>query len=139
MAGTTEAQCTNHKRLLSTENKLEGLLQSMETINHGNDKIMTAYHELRDENTALKAAVQDLTRQIMNQSAMPTPPLPTTDAITSSTMVEMSLQISDIQCNIQDVRDAVRNPAGNRKCSPSNTYTPNDAQPTSPTADRPTA
>jgi hypothetical protein len=61
MAGTTKVQRADHKRVLSAENKLEGLLQSTETIKYGNDKIMMAYYVLRDENTALKTAVMDLT------------------------------------------------------------------------------
>jgi hypothetical protein len=61
MAGTTEGQCTNHKCLLSTKNKLEGLLQSMEIIKYGNNKIMIVYYVLHDKNTMLKTVVEDLT------------------------------------------------------------------------------
>jgi hypothetical protein len=60
MASTTEAQPADHKCLLSTKSKLEGLLHSTETIKRGNDKIMTAYHALHDENTMLKTAIEDL-------------------------------------------------------------------------------
>jgi hypothetical protein len=58
--------------------------------------------------------------------------------MTSSAMEEMSLQISDIQHDIQDVLDTVQNHAGKRKHAPSNTDTPDDVQPTSPTACQPT-
>jgi hypothetical protein len=136
MAGTTEAQCADHKRLRSAENKMEGLLQSTKTIKRGNDKIMMAYHMLRDENTALKTAVEDLMRQIMNQTLTPAPPSPTTDTMTSSAVKEMSLQISDIQCDIHDVLDVVRNPTGKRKRTPSNS--PDETKAKSPTTPRKT-
>jgi hypothetical protein len=139
MASTTEVQRADHKHLLCTENKPEGLLQSMETIKRGNDKIMVAYYALHNENTVLKTAIEDLTQQIMNQTVMPSPPSPTTDITTSSTMEEMTLQILDVQRDIQDMLDAVGNPTGKRKCAHSNTYTPDDEQLTSPTARRPTA
>jgi hypothetical protein len=107
MASTTKAQHANHKRLLSTENKLEGLLQLTETIKHGNNKIIIAYNMLHDENTMLKTVVKDLTQQIMNQTLMPTPLSLTTNAMTSSTMEEISLQILDIEYDIQDMLDMV--------------------------------
>jgi hypothetical protein len=50
----------------------------------------------------------------------------------------MSLQILDVQRDIQDVLDAVRNPAGKRKRASSDTLHPVDAPPTSPTTRRPT-
>jgi hypothetical protein len=58
--------------------------------------------------------VDSLTEKIDEQVAIPAPPSP--DLLASpTTMEEMTMQLSIIQHDIQDVLEAVRNPPGKRK------------------------
>jgi hypothetical protein len=83
--------------------------------------------------------VTNLMQLITGLNTIPPPPLsPTTKATTSSAMEEMSLQILDVQRDIQDMLDVLRNPTGKRKRAPSDTRNPIDALPTTPTMWRPT-
>jgi hypothetical protein len=73
-----------------------------------------AYYISRDETVALKAAVDTLMKRIDETITTATPP--SLDTRTSSTiMEEMTMQLSAMQHNIQDVLEAVCNPPGKRK------------------------
>jgi hypothetical protein len=93
-----------------------------------NTALHEAYHASREEMAALKAAVDYLTKNIDEQLAIPAPPL--LDLLASpTTMEEMTMQLSIVQHDIQDILEAVRNPPGKRKRCTSN----QDAKPTMPT------
>ncbi|KAI5808457.1 hypothetical protein BZA77DRAFT_362210 [Pyronema omphalodes] len=110
------------------------------------DLVMLKLDRLMGENTALKAAyastkaqVADLTaavnglmREIKDQHINSVPPSPTTTT-SSAAMEEMTMQLSVVHNDIQDVLDAVRNPPGKRKRRGSDQNT----EPTSPTHRRP--
>jgi hypothetical protein len=73
-----------------------------------------AYDISREETVALEAAVDTLMKRIDETIAITMPPAP--DTITSSTvMEEMTMQLSHIQNDIQDILDAIRNPPSKRK------------------------
>jgi hypothetical protein len=91
-----------------------------------------AYRASREETAALKAAVDSLTQKIDEQLAIPAPPSP--DLLASpTTMEEMTMQLSVVQHDIQDVLEAGRNPPGKRKRRTSN----QDTEPTTLTNRRP--
>jgi hypothetical protein len=139
MFGNTDAHRATTTRLLAVAIQLENLTQLTAENARMNEELLTAHRESRAETAALRDAVADLTRQITGLNATPPPPpSPTTEATTSSAVEEMSLQILNVQRDIQDVLDAVRNPAGKRKRAPSDTRNPVDASPTTPTTRRPT-
>jgi hypothetical protein len=95
-------------------NSFDNLLQKMDTAWTENTALREAYHASRDETVALKAAVDALTQKLDQHIAIPAPPSP--DLMASSTaMEEMTMQLSVVQHDIQDVLDAVRNPPGKRK------------------------
>jgi hypothetical protein len=80
----------------------------------------------------LKVAVDTLMKTLDENITITTPPAP--DTATSSTMMEeMTMQLSQVQDDIQDVLDAVRNPPAKRKRRTSN----QDNEPTMPTNRRP--
>jgi hypothetical protein len=109
-------------------NILEGALQQMDTVLTDNTVLRAAYDASRAETAAFKAAVDTLTRKDDEQIAIPAPPSP--DLTASSTMMEeMTMQLSIIQYDIQDILEAVRNPPGKRKRCTSN----QDTEPTMPT------
>jgi hypothetical protein len=86
-----------------------------------------AYRPSREETAALKPAVDALRKRINETIATTAPPSP--DTTTSSTTIEeMTMQLSVVQHDIQDVLEAVRNPPGKRKRCTSN----QDAEPTMP-------
>jgi hypothetical protein len=101
-------------RLESFYNILEGILQWMDVVLNDNTELRAAYDASRAETAALKAAVDTLTWKFDEQSAIPAPPLPDLTA-SSTTMEEMTMQLSIVQHDIQDVLEAVRNPPGKRK------------------------
>jgi hypothetical protein len=84
-----------------------------------------AYCASREETAALKAAVDSLTQKIDKQHTIPAPPSPDMSA-SPTTMEEMTMQLSVVQHDIQDILEAVRNPPGKRKRCTSN----QDAEPT---------
>jgi hypothetical protein len=135
MARNTDMQRAHEKCLLAMESKLDDVLQQSDVTRRINNELLEAYHALREENTLLKAAVEELMRKIIEQASPPTPP--SLDiANDSSTREEMSLQLFDVQHDIRDVLEVVRNPAGKRKRAPSTNY--DDAETTSSSARRPT-
>jgi hypothetical protein len=93
-----------------------------------NTALRKAYHASREETAALKAAVDALTKRIHETIFTTVPPSPDT-ATSSTTMEEMTMQLSVVQDDIQDVLEAVRNPPGKRKWLTSN----QEAEPTTPT------
>jgi hypothetical protein len=97
-----------------------------------NTALREAYRASREETAALKAAVDSLTQKIDKQLAIPAPPSPDLSA-SPTTMEEMTIQLSVVQHDIQDVLEAVRNRPGKRKRCTSN----QDAEPTMPTNRRP--
>jgi hypothetical protein len=108
-------------------NMLEGALQWMDAVLNDNTELRAAYDDSRVETAALKAAVDTLIRKFDEQMAIPAPPSPDLMA-SSTTMEEMTMQLSVIQHDIQDVLDAVHNPPSMRKRRTSN----QDAEPTMP-------
>ncbi|KAI5807791.1 hypothetical protein BZA77DRAFT_362944 [Pyronema omphalodes] len=98
-----------------------------------NATLRTAYDSTQAETAALKAAVDALTKKIdEQQQVISAPPSPNLTA-SSSAMEEMTMQLSVVQHDIQDVLDAVRNPPGKRKRRGSDQNT----EPTSPTTRAP--
>jgi hypothetical protein len=91
-----------------------------------------AYRASREETAALKAAVDTLTKKLDETIAISAPPSPET-ATSPTAMEEMTMQLSYVQHDIQDVLDAVRNPPGKRKRRTSG----QDNEPTTPTNRRP--
>jgi hypothetical protein len=94
--------------------RLNSLLTKMDTVVNENTVLRVAYDTSKQETAALKAAVDSLSRKIDEQIAIPTAPSPDLTA-SSTTMEEMTMQLSVIQHDIQDVLAAVRNPPGKRK------------------------
>jgi hypothetical protein len=135
MAGNTDTQCAHKKRLLTMEGKLDDILQHSDVTRCINNELLQAYRASREENTLLKAAVEELTRKITEQASPPTPPS-LEIANDPSAREEMSLQLFNIQRDIWDVLEAVCNAAGKRKCAPTTNY--NDAEMMSSSAYRPT-
>jgi hypothetical protein len=103
------------------------LLQKMDAAWVENTALHEAYHASREETAALKAAVDALMKRIDENIATTMPPSPDT-ATSSTTMEEMTMQLSVMQHDIQDVLEAVRNPPGKRKQRSSN----QEAEPTTP-------
>jgi hypothetical protein len=100
----------------------------MDAVLNDNTELRAAYHASRAETAALKAAVDTLTPKFDEQIAIPAPPWP--DLMASSTMMEqMTMQLSMVHHDIQDVLEAVPNPPGKRKRCTSN----QDTEPTMPT------
>jgi hypothetical protein len=119
-------------RLITLEdninNNFDNLLQKMDAAWTENTALREAYRASREETAALKAAVDSLTQKIDEQLAIPAPPSP--DLLASpTTMEEMTMQLSVVQHDIQDILEAVHNPPGKRKRRTSN----QDAEPTTPT------
>jgi hypothetical protein len=112
--------------------KMDDLLQKMDATWTENTALREAYRASREETAALKAAVDTLTKKLEENITTTAPPSPET-ATSSSAMEEMTMQLSHVQHDIQDVLDAVRNPPGKRKRRTSN----QDTEPTTPTNRRP--
>jgi hypothetical protein len=111
--------------------RLNSLLTKMDTVVNENTVLRAAHDASKQETAALKAAVDTLSRKIDEQIAIPAPPSPDLTA-SSTTMEEMTMQLSVIQDDIQDILEAVRNPTGKRKRRTSN----QDTEPTTPTNQR---
>jgi hypothetical protein len=113
-------------------NMVGNALQRMEAVLNQNTALHIAYDASREEPAALKAAVDTLTWKFNEQIAIPAPPSPNLTA-SSTMMEEMTMQLSVVQHDIQDILEAVRNPPGKRKRRTSN----QDTEPTIPTNRRP--
>jgi regulator of replication initiation timing len=94
--------------------KMDDLLQKMYMTWTENTALREAYCASREETAALKVAVDTLMKKLDEIITITAPPSPET-ATSSTTMEEMTMQLSDVQHDIQDVLDAVRNPPGKRK------------------------
>jgi hypothetical protein len=113
-------------------NNFDNLLQKMDAAWTKNTALREAYRASRDETAALQAAVDSLTWTIDERLAILAPPSP--DLLASpTTMEEMTMQLSIIQHDIQDVLEAVYNPPSKRKRCTSN----QDAEPRMPTNRQP--
>jgi hypothetical protein len=130
--GNTKAQCEDEVRLITIEDKVSGLktnqhlhidalyskmdnlLQKMDMTWTKNTVLREAYHTSREETAMLKAAVDSLTKKLDKHTTISTPPSPGT-ATTSTAMEEMTMQLSHVQNDIQDILAAVRNRPGKRK------------------------
>jgi hypothetical protein len=100
-------------------NMLEGTLQWMDAVLNDNTVLRAAYNASRADTAALKAAVDTLTWKFDEQIAILAPPSPALTA-SSTMMEEMTMQLSVIHHDIQDVLEAVGNPPGKRKQRSSN-------------------
>jgi hypothetical protein len=120
-------ECTN-VRLAPFCNMVGNALQQMEAVLNQNTALRAAYDYSREETAALKVPVDTLTRKFDEQIAIPAPPSRHPMA-SSTTMEEMTMQLSVIHHDIQDVLEAVRNPPGKRQQCTSN----QDTEPTTPT------
>jgi outer membrane protein TolC len=99
--------------------KMDSLLQKVNAAWTKNTALREAYRTSREETAALKAAVDTLTKKLDENIATMVPP--SLETVTSSTaMEEMTMQLSNVQHDIQDVLDAIRNPPGKRKQCTSN-------------------
>jgi hypothetical protein len=106
-------------------NTLEGLLQWMDAVLNDNTELRTTYAASRAETAALKAAMETITQIFDEQITIPAPPSP--DPMASSTTMEvMTMQLSVVKHDIQDVLEAVWNPRSKRKRCMSN----QDTEPT---------
>jgi 3-methyladenine DNA glycosylase/8-oxoguanine DNA glycosylase len=106
------AEQLNHYNNLNS--KIDSLLQKMDTAWTENTTLHEAYYASREETVALKAAVDTLTKKLDKNTARTVPTSPET-ATSPTAMEEMTMQLSHIQDDIQDITDAVRNPPGKRK------------------------
>jgi regulator of replication initiation timing len=94
--------------------KLDNLTKKVDKMALEEVALCKAYHQSTAETAALKATVDTLTKQLDEHIVVLAIPLP--DPATSpSAMEEMTMQLSHVQHDIQDVLDAVRNPPGKRK------------------------
>jgi regulator of replication initiation timing len=106
---------TNQHRLFDDVNsKMDNLLQKMDAAWIENSALREAYHASREETAALKAAVVTLMKKLDENTVISTPPSLETMA-SSTTIEEMMMQLSNVQHNLQDVLDTIRNPPGKRK------------------------
>jgi hypothetical protein len=94
--------------------KLDNLTRNVDKMALEEVALRKAYCQSTAKTAALKATVDTLTKQLDEHIVFPGLPLP--DPTTSpSAMAEMTMQLSHLQHDIQDVLAAVRNPPGKRK------------------------
>jgi sulfite reductase alpha subunit-like flavoprotein len=107
--------CNNQYRHFEDVNsKMDNLLQKMDAAWTENTALREAYRASREETAALKAAVDALMKKLEENTVTSAPPSPDTTA-SSTAMEEMTMQLSHVQHDIQDVLDAVHNCPGKRK------------------------
>jgi hypothetical protein len=94
--------------------KLDNLTRKVDKIPLEEVALRKAYGQSIAETAALKATVDTLTKQLDKHIVFPALPLPEPTA-SSTTMEEMTMQLSVVQNDIQDVLEAVCNPPGKRK------------------------
>jgi hypothetical protein len=102
------------RTFITIYSKLDTLLKKIKTVNTKNTLLREAYSASREETAALKAAVDNLMKKLDDTIAITARPPPDTMA-PSTSMEEMTMQLSIIQNDIQDILEAVRNPPGKRK------------------------
>jgi hypothetical protein len=112
-AHDNDRACTDD-RFAAIERKMDSLLQKMDVTCTRNTVLREAYRTPREETVALKASVDTLTKKLDENIAITAPPSPKT-ATSCTVMEEMTMQLTDVQHDIQDILDAVRNPPGKRK------------------------
>jgi hypothetical protein len=95
-------------------NKLDNLTRKMDKMALEGVALRKVYGQSIAETAALKATVDTLMKQLDEHIVFPALPLPDPMA-SSTTMEEMTMQLSVVQNDIQDVLEAVRNPPGKRK------------------------
>jgi hypothetical protein len=94
--------------------KLDNLTRKVDKMALEEVALRKAHRQSTAETVALKATVDTLTKQLDEHIVFPA--LPLADPVTSpSAMEEMTMQLSHVQHDIQDVLEAVRNPPGKRK------------------------
>jgi hypothetical protein len=94
--------------------KLDTLTRKVDKMAIEEVALCKAYNKSIVETVALKATVDTLMKPLDERIVIPAPPL--LDPATSpSAMEEMTVQLSHIQHDIQDILEAVRNPPGKRK------------------------
>jgi regulator of replication initiation timing len=103
-----------HRLFDAVNSKIDNLLQMMDAAWTENTALHEACHASREETAALKVAVDTLTKKLDENITITVPPSPDT-ATCSTAMEEMTMQLSHIKHDIQDVLDTVRNPPGKRK------------------------
>jgi hypothetical protein len=148
--GNMKAQCEDEAHLITIDDKVNGLksdqqlhlkdldskmdslLQKMDAAWTENTALRKAYCASREETAALKAAVDTLMKKLDENIDTAMPPSPDT-TISSTSMEEMTMQLSLIQNDIQDILAAVCNPPGKRKRRTSGQQN----EPTTPTNSRP--
>jgi regulator of replication initiation timing len=94
--------------------KLDNLMKKVDKMALEEVALRKAYRQSTAETAALKATVDTLTKQLDEHIVFLTLPLPDPTA-SSTTMEEMTMQLSVVQNDIQDVLEAIRNTAGKRK------------------------
>jgi regulator of replication initiation timing len=99
--------------------KLDTLLEKIDAVSNENTALHAAYNSSREETVALKAAVDTLTKKLDDNIAISAPPSPDTTA-SSTSIEEMTMQLSNVHNDIQDILEAVRNPPSKRKQHTSN-------------------
>jgi predicted nucleic acid-binding Zn-ribbon protein len=103
----------------NVNNNFDKLLQKMDAAWTEHTALREAYSTSREETEALKAAVDALMKRIDETITTTAPPSLATMS-SHTTMEEMTMQLSVIQHDIQDVLEAVRNPPSKRKRHTSN-------------------
>jgi hypothetical protein len=112
--------------------KLDNLTRKVDKMALEEVALRKVYSQSTAETAALKATVATLTKQLDEHIIFPALPLPD-PASSPSAMEEMTMQLSHVQHDIQDVLAAVRNPPSKRKRRGSDQNT----GPTMPTNQRP--
>jgi hypothetical protein len=94
--------------------KLDNLTKKVDKMALEEVALRKAYRQSTAETAAFKATVDTLMKQLDEHIVFPA--LPLRDPMASSTtMEEMTMQLSVVQNDIQEVVEAVRNPPGKRK------------------------
>jgi DNA-binding transcriptional MerR regulator len=96
------------------DDHFESLNSKMDAAWTENTALCEAYRASREETAALKAAMDTLTKMLDENIAICAPPSPET-ATSSTAMEEMTMQLSHVQNDIQDVLEAICNPPGKKK------------------------
>jgi paraquat-inducible protein B len=121
-----------YKNFQTINRKLNLLLEKVDTVIQETTTLHAANEDSRKEKAVPQAVVDNLTCKLDEHTTMSAPPSPEITA-SSTTMEEMTMQLSVIQHDIQDVLAAVHNPPSKRKRCTSN----QDAKPAMPTNRRP--
>jgi hypothetical protein len=109
---TIEERIEHIKHLLP--HSIDAVLAKLDEMTLENMALRRAYHKSTTETAALKTAIDKLTKRLNNNIVSPALPPPRPMA-SSTTMEEMTMQLSVVQNDIQDVLAAVRNPPSKRK------------------------